>query len=91
MTGSAYGTREDRRVTYTGNVNLRAGSNRIALLSVAIGLPVGSSLRILINLKVFPLLKYTWILHYWVSLIFVVCRMLGSIMSYGTQVFLVLL
>lgn len=89
MTGSAYGTREDRRVTYTGNVNLRAGSNRIALLSVAIGLPVGSSLRIVINLKVAPLLKYTWILDYWVSL--VVCRTLGSIMSYGTQVFLVLL
>ncbi|MFX8824952.1 hypothetical protein ABTM64_20755, partial [Acinetobacter baumannii] len=30
---------EDRRITYTGNINLRAGSNRIALLSVAVGLP----------------------------------------------------
>ncbi|XP_010917686.1 beta-galactosidase 5 [Elaeis guineensis] len=39
LSGSAYGTREDRRITYTGNINLRAGSNRIALLSVAVGLP----------------------------------------------------
>ncbi|KAG1334098.1 Beta-galactosidase 5 [Cocos nucifera] len=40
LSGSAYGTREDRRITYTGNINLRAGSNKIALLSVAVGLPV---------------------------------------------------
>lgn len=39
LSGSAYGTREDRRITYTGNINLRAGSNKIALLSVAVGLP----------------------------------------------------
>ncbi|KAG5089440.1 hypothetical protein JHK86_002052 [Glycine max] len=39
LSGSAYGTREDRRFTYTGTVNLRAGTNRIALLSVAVGLP----------------------------------------------------
>ncbi|QHO19058.1 hypothetical protein HN51_061725 [Arachis hypogaea] len=39
LSGSAYGTREYRRITYTGKVNLRAGTNRIALLSVAIGLP----------------------------------------------------
>ncbi|XP_078441975.1 beta-galactosidase 5-like [Wolffia australiana] len=39
LSGSAYGTREYKRFTYTGEVNLRAGSNRIALLSVAMGLP----------------------------------------------------
>lgn len=39
-TGSGYGTREDRRFRYTGPVNLRAGTNTIALLSVAVGLPV---------------------------------------------------
>ncbi|KAK7307507.1 hypothetical protein VNO77_40637 [Canavalia gladiata] len=39
LSGSAYGTREDRRFRYTGTVNLRAGTNRIALLSVAVGLP----------------------------------------------------
>ncbi|KAI4327674.1 hypothetical protein L6164_020103 [Bauhinia variegata] len=39
LTGSASGTREYRRFTYTGKVNLRAGTNRIALLSVAVGLP----------------------------------------------------
>jgi hypothetical protein len=38
--GSAYGTREDRRISYSGNANLRAGTNKIALLSVACGLPV---------------------------------------------------
>jgi len=38
--GSAYGTREDRRIKYNGNANLRAGTNKIALLSVACGLPV---------------------------------------------------
>jgi len=40
ITGSAFGTRVSRRFTYTGKVNLRAGTNRIALLSVAVGLPV---------------------------------------------------
>ncbi|MQL78912.1 hypothetical protein Taro_011332 [Colocasia esculenta] len=39
LSGSAYGNRENRRFTYNGNVKLRAGSNRIALLSVACGLP----------------------------------------------------
>ncbi|KAG7969843.1 hypothetical protein I3843_07G053100 [Carya illinoinensis] len=39
LSGSAFGTREMRRFTYTGKVNLRAGTNRIALLSVAVGLP----------------------------------------------------
>ncbi|TKY55863.1 Beta-galactosidase 3 [Spatholobus suberectus] len=39
LSGSAFGTREYRRFTYTGKVNLRAGTNRIAMLSVAIGLP----------------------------------------------------
>ncbi|KAL5563083.1 hypothetical protein UlMin_032830 [Ulmus minor] len=37
--GSAYGTREKRRFTFTGNVNLHAGINKISLLSVAVGLP----------------------------------------------------
>ncbi|WJX61021.1 Beta-galactosidase 3 [Trifolium repens] len=39
LSGSAYGTREDRRFRYTGDVNLHAGTNTIALLSVAVGLP----------------------------------------------------
>lgn len=43
--GSAFGTRERRRFTYTGKVNLHAGTNRIALLSVAVGLPVSSSYK----------------------------------------------
>ncbi|XVE94635.1 hypothetical protein REPUB_Repub02eG0025900 [Reevesia pubescens] len=39
FSGSAFGTREDRRFTFTGPVNLRAGANRIALVSIAVGLP----------------------------------------------------
>ncbi|KAG2694294.1 hypothetical protein I3843_08G131000 [Carya illinoinensis] len=39
LSGSAFGTRDIRRFTYNGKVNLRAGTNRIALLSVAVGLP----------------------------------------------------
>ncbi|KAJ6352178.1 hypothetical protein OIU76_001401 [Salix suchowensis] len=39
FSGSAFGTRENRKFTFTGPVNLRAGTNRIALLSIAVGLP----------------------------------------------------
>lgn len=39
FSGSAFGTRENREFTFTGPVNLRAGTNRIALLSIAVGLP----------------------------------------------------
>lgn len=39
LSGSAFGTRENRRFTYKGKINLHAGTNRIALLSVAVGLP----------------------------------------------------
>ncbi|XP_058110566.1 beta-galactosidase 5 [Magnolia sinica] len=39
LSGSTYGSREDRRFVHTSKVNLRAGANRIALLSVAMGLP----------------------------------------------------
>ncbi|KAJ0440104.1 putative beta-galactosidase [Helianthus annuus] len=37
--GSSFGTRKHRRFTYKETINLRAGSNKIALLSVAMGLP----------------------------------------------------
>ncbi|CAN0861470.1 Beta-galactosidase 3 [Linum grandiflorum] len=39
LSGSAFGTRENRKFTYRGTVNLRSGKNKIALLSVAVGLP----------------------------------------------------
>ncbi|KAL7131412.1 hypothetical protein ABFS83_12G001500 [Erythranthe nasuta] len=39
LSGSASGTRQNRRFTFKGKVNLRAGSNKIGLLSVAVGLP----------------------------------------------------
>ncbi|KAL8200416.1 hypothetical protein R6Q57_011755 [Mikania cordata] len=37
--GSSYGTRKHRKLTYKEKINLHAGSNKIALLSVAMGLP----------------------------------------------------
>ncbi|KAL5999502.1 Beta-galactosidase 3 [Asimina triloba] len=39
LSGSSYGSRENRRVLHTSKINLHAGTNRIALLSVAMGLP----------------------------------------------------
>ncbi|RZC05494.1 Beta-galactosidase 3 [Glycine soja] len=38
FSGSAFGTREQRNCTFNGPVDLRAGTNKIALLSVAVGL-----------------------------------------------------
>ncbi|GAU15257.1 hypothetical protein TSUD_03240, partial [Trifolium subterraneum] len=39
--GSAFGTKENPSFTFNGPIDLRAGTNKIALLSVAVGLPVG--------------------------------------------------
>ncbi|XP_073295931.1 beta-galactosidase 3-like isoform X1 [Primulina huaijiensis] len=39
FSGSVYGSMENTRVTFTGPVNLQAGTNKISLLSVAMGLP----------------------------------------------------
>ncbi|KAL2521087.1 Beta-galactosidase 3 [Forsythia ovata] len=39
LSGSAYGTRENMRFTFTGLVNLHSGTNKIALLNIAVGLP----------------------------------------------------
>ncbi|MFS8010460.1 putative beta-galactosidase [Helianthus anomalus] len=38
LSGSAFGTRENRRIKYKNKIKLRSGVNRIALLSVAMGL-----------------------------------------------------
>lgn len=39
-TGTVFGGLDNPKLTYNGNVNLRAGINKISLLSVAVGLPV---------------------------------------------------
>ncbi|ESW08032.1 hypothetical protein PHAVU_009G012700 [Phaseolus vulgaris] len=39
FSGSAFGTREQRSCTFNGPVDLHAGTNKIALLSVTVGLP----------------------------------------------------
>lgn len=38
--GSSFGTRKHRKVMYKEKINLHGGINKIALLSVAMGLPV---------------------------------------------------
>ena len=40
FTGTVYGSVENPKLTYTGNVKLWAGSNTISCLSIAVGLPV---------------------------------------------------
>ncbi|XP_027112186.1 beta-galactosidase 3 [Coffea arabica] len=39
LSGSAFGTSENKIFTFTGGINLHAGVNKISLLSVAVGLP----------------------------------------------------
>ncbi|XP_078438896.1 beta-galactosidase 2-like isoform X2 [Wolffia australiana] len=39
LTGTVYGGLENPKLTYMGSVKLRAGSNKISILSVAVGLP----------------------------------------------------
>lgn len=39
LSGTVYGSLEDPRLTFSQGVNLRAGLNEIALLSIAVGLP----------------------------------------------------
>ena len=84
--GSAYGTREDRRIKYNGNANLRAGTNKIALLSVACGLPVCPFITFTFNLHLLILKPSIWLFR---SLSWY--RMLECIMRHGTLVLVVLL
>ncbi|KAL3515131.1 hypothetical protein ACH5RR_022033 [Cinchona calisaya] len=39
LSGSAFGTKANKKFTFTGGINLQAGVNKISLLSVAVGLP----------------------------------------------------
>ncbi|KAK6784180.1 hypothetical protein RDI58_017634 [Solanum bulbocastanum] len=39
LSGAVYGGLENPKLTYSGNVKLRAGINKISMLSVAVGLP----------------------------------------------------
>ncbi|GAA0142736.1 galactosidase [Lithospermum erythrorhizon] len=39
LSGSVFGTRDNRRIRFKGKIKLQAGANRIGLLSVAVGLP----------------------------------------------------
>lgn len=40
LAGTSYGSLENPRLTFSEGVNLKAGVNRISLLSIAVGLPV---------------------------------------------------
>ncbi|KAL4280485.1 hypothetical protein GQ457_03G001550 [Hibiscus cannabinus] len=39
LSGSAFGTRQRKRFSFTENINLRPGENTISILSIAVGLP----------------------------------------------------
>ncbi|KAL5973631.1 hypothetical protein ACLOJK_030285 [Asimina triloba] len=39
LSGTAYGNLDNPKLTFTGNVKLRAGSNKLSVLSIAVGLP----------------------------------------------------
>ncbi|KAK4756926.1 hypothetical protein SAY87_007053 [Trapa incisa] len=39
LVGTVYGSQKNPKLTYTGNLNLRAGINKLSLLSVSVGLP----------------------------------------------------
>lgn len=39
LSGSTFGSRQHLRLTYTRNIDLKAGRNKISLLSIAVGLP----------------------------------------------------
>ncbi|KAL0925254.1 hypothetical protein M5K25_003573 [Dendrobium thyrsiflorum] len=43
LSGTAYGSLQSPKLTYNGNAKLRVGSNRISILSVAVGLPNGGT------------------------------------------------
>lgn len=58
MLGSAYGSLQYQRFTFTGNVNLHAGLNKISLLSIVVGLPVSSLICIFINIQYLQLYEY---------------------------------
>ena len=40
LTGNAYGSADNPQLTFTSKVNLKAGVNKIALLSASVGLAV---------------------------------------------------
>jgi hypothetical protein len=50
--GSVYGSLEFHKLTFSQNVKLRVGNNKISLLSITVGLPV-SSLEIVTSLTIF--------------------------------------
>jgi hypothetical protein len=45
VSGTVYGSIDDPRLTYSGNVKMWAGSNTISILSVSVGLPVSQSIK----------------------------------------------
>lgn len=53
FTGTVYGELDNTKLTYSQNVKLRPGSNKISLLSVAVGLPVSLYLSFPMDLRYF--------------------------------------
>lgn len=43
LIGSVYGSLDNPKLSYSGNVKMGVGVNKISLLSVAVGLPVSEN------------------------------------------------
>jgi len=57
VAGTVYGGLGNPKLTFSDNVNLRVGNNKLSLLSVAVGLPVSSPFSdIWVSYNIFNLL-----------------------------------
>ena len=86
MIGTVYGSLENPKLTFSNNVKLRAGINKISLLSTAVGLPVSSVLAFLTRfygLWMLIRVKKVILISYWIDF-----RMLVCILRHGTRGFL---
>jgi hypothetical protein len=54
--GNAYGSYETPKLTFGGRVNLKAGVNKLALLSSTVGLPVSDESTLFQNILIGTLL-----------------------------------
>lgn len=82
--GTVYGSQENPKITFNKPVNLRAGVNKISLLSIAVGLPVcslwsyGFFIWFYIHMNACVLWLFIWFY-----------RTSVHILKHGTRVFLV--
>ena len=64
LAGNAYGSYETPKLTFGGRVNLKAGVNKLALLSSTVGLPVSDESTLFQNILIGTLLIVIYIYIY---------------------------